>query len=202
MRFLLWRRGCVRPTVLLATVVACTALGALLQRVVPYDRVWLFALPFYLACIAEGMAGVVVRAGLPAWSVPGLAVLLGAGLAVGVVLGDSLAPPAWGTLHHGDQIAALLKPQLRPDDGVVALTPCDAPLKYEFLRQGIAVHYLYDYQLARARRLFVAVDRLHEQTLSGVLAGSRIAASRYGPPRLVRDFGDAAVHELRRPGSL
>ena len=101
-------------------------------------------------------------------------------------------------MHQGDAIAALLKPILRPDDGVVALTPCDAPLKYEFLRQQIPVEYLYDYQLARARRLFVAVDGRQQQDLDGVLAGCAIPAARFTPARLVRDFGDTVLYELRR----
>ena len=92
----------------------------------------------------------------------------------------------------------MLKPILRSDDGVAALTPCDAPLKYEFLRQQIPVEYLYDYQLARARRLFVAVDRRQQQELAGVLAGCAIPAARFTPARVVRDFGDTVLYELRR----
>jgi hypothetical protein len=197
-RLALWRRGCAGPTRLLLTVLGFSVALALVQRVVPYDRVWLFALPLYLACIAEGLSGVVARLPLPARLRPGLAFLLCSGLALGVARGESLAPRSWGTLHHGDAIAALLKPILRPDDGVVALTPCDAPLKYEFLRQQIPVEFLYDYQLARAHRLFVAVDRDQHQDLAGVLAAAAVPATRFGPARLVRDFGATVLYELRR----
>ena len=179
-------------------VLGFSVLAALAQRVVPYDRVWLFMLPLYLACVAEGLSEAALRLPLPALFRPGLALLLCLGLSLCVVRGESLAPRSWATLHHADAIAALLKPILRPDDGVVALTPCDAPLKYEFLRHQIPVEYLYDYQVARARRLFVAVDRPNHQDLSGVLAGSAIAAARFTPPTLVRDFGDTALFELRR----
>jgi hypothetical protein len=201
-RFLLRRGGCAGPTRLLATVLGFGALAALVQRVVPYDRVWLFALPLYLACIAEGLAAAIARLRLPAPLRAGLALVLAIGLALGVVRGESLASRAWGTLHHGAAIAALLKPILRSDDGVVALTPCDAPLKYEFLRQQIPVEYLYDYQLARARRLFVAVDRVHQQEINGVLAGWKIPSDRFTPARVVRDFGDTVLYELRRRSGL
>jgi hypothetical protein len=195
-RMMIRRGGCARPTTLFLAILGFSVAAALVQRVVPYDRVWLFALPLYLACLAEGISGAIAR--LPAPVPLAFPVLLSVGLAFCVVRGESLAPGLWGTLHHGDTIAALLKPILRPDDGVVALTPCDAPLKYEFLRQGIPVDYLYDYRVDRARRLFVAVDRTHQQVLGGVLAGAGVPARRFAVSRLVRDFGDAAVFELRR----
>jgi hypothetical protein len=198
LRMVIAHRGCAAPTKLLLTVMCFSMAAALVQRVVPYDRVWLFALPLYLACIAEGLSGAIARLPLPGPVPQAFAVLLCAGLAFCVVRGESLAPRSWGTLHHGDAITALLGPILRDGDGVVALTPCDAPLKYEFLRQGIPVDYLYDYKVARARRLFVAVDRAHEQNLGGVLAGAGVSGQRFTAPRLVRDFGDAAVFELRR----
>ncbi len=191
-------RGCAGPSRLLLTVLGFSLVAALVQRVVPYDRVWLFALPLYLACIAEGLAGVLERLRLPAPFRPGLALLLAAGLALCVLRGESLAPRAWGTLHHGHAIAALLKPILRADDGVAVLTPCDAPLKYEFLRQQIPVEYLYDYQLARARRLFVAVDRRQKQELDEVLAGCAVPAARFTLSRVVHDYGDTVLYELRR----
>ena len=75
-RLLVWRRGCAGPTRLLLTVLGFSVSAALVQRVVPYDRVWLFALPLYLACVAEGLSGVIERLPLPAPLRPGLALLL------------------------------------------------------------------------------------------------------------------------------
>jgi hypothetical protein len=183
---------------LLATVLGFSVAASLVQRVVPYDRVWLFALPLYLGCIAEGLAAAIERFPLPHAIRRALPGALCIGLVVCVSRGDALAPRSWGTLHHGDAIAASLKPVLRADDGVVALTPCDAPLKYEFLRHGIPAEYLYDYKVARARRLFVAVDRAHHQDLVGVLAAAGVPVTRFTTPRVVRDFGDAALYVLGR----
>jgi hypothetical protein len=195
-RIVIWGRACAAPTVLFLTVSGFSVAAAIVQRVVPYERVWLFALPLYLACVAEGLSGAIETLRLPARLEPAWSVLLAIGLAVCAVRGQSLAPRSWGTLHHGDAVASLVKPILRLDDGVVAMTPCDAPLKYEFLRQGIPIEYLYDYRVARAARLFVAVDRDHDQNLGGVLAGCGVPAGRFSRARLVRDFGDAAVFEL------
>jgi hypothetical protein len=201
-RLMVVRRGCGAPTGLLLTVLGWSIAAALMQRVVPYDRVWLFALPLYAACVAEGLSAAMER--LPGAS-PGQVAKLHSGLAVLLCLvfsflvarGDSLSPRIWGTLHHADTMARLLKPILRPDDAVVALTPCDAPLKYEFLRHQIPVEYLYDFRIARARRLFIAVNR-PAQDVPGVLAYFDIPASRFSTPRLVYDFGDSALYDMVR----
>jgi hypothetical protein len=128
---------------------------------------------------------------------PGLAVLLCLGLSALVARGEALSPKMWGTLHHADAMARLLKPILRPDDGVVALTPGDAPLKYEFLRHRIPVEHLYDYRIARARRVYVAVNR-PDQDVAAALAQFDIPASRFSTPRPVVDFGSSVLYELER----
>jgi hypothetical protein len=202
-RFLAGRSGRAAPSGLLLAVLGFSLAAGLLQRVVPYDRVWLFAQPLYAAAVAEGLSWGLDRLRLPlvhrhgGWLPAVLAVLLCLGLSGLVVRGRSLAPGTWLTLHHADAIARDLKPLLGPDDGVAALAPADAPLKYEFLRHQIAADVLYDHRIGRARRLFVALNQ-PGQSLPEVLAGCKIQASRYSPPRLVRDYGTAALYELRR----
>jgi hypothetical protein len=93
-----------------------------------------------------------------------------------------------------------LKPSLRPDDGVVTMTPCDSPFKYEFLRHGVPVEHLYDYRIARARRLFVLVLRDY-QDFDQVLATFHVPASHFTPPRIWRDDGDAILYVMERRDS-
>jgi hypothetical protein len=201
-RSLLGRAGCGAPNGLLLTVLGWSVAVALAQRVVPYDRVWLFAMPLYAACIAEGLSrsvdwlpGVAGRWG--ARLRPVLAVLLCMGLAGLVARGETLGPTSWRTPLHGDDMARRLKPILRPDDGVVTLTPCDSPVKYEFLRHQVPVEFLYDYRIARARRLFVLVLR-HYQDVAQVLANFEVPVSRFTPPRIWLDYGDSVLYEMER----
>src|SRR5262249_32839524 len=63
-----------------------------------------------------------------------LATLLALGLSILAARGPSLAPGSWLTLHHADAMARLLQPVLGSEDGIIAESPCDAPLKFEFLR--------------------------------------------------------------------
>jgi hypothetical protein len=204
------RRACGAPSGLFLTVIGASVSVALVQRVVPYDRVWLFALPMYAGCVAEGLsraiarlpglvpdAGVEDQTGRATKRHAVLAVLLCAGLASLVARGESLGPKTWLTLHHADAMARLLKPILRPVDGVVALSPCDAPLKYEFLRQGVPAEHLYDYRIARACRLYVAVNGPADaEDVAEVLARFQVPVYRFSTPRLVRDFGGSALYAL------
>jgi hypothetical protein len=190
------REGAGDISCLLLIVLVWSTAVALAQRVIPYDRVWLFALPIYAGCIASGLAGLIGRRERLA---PALAVLLCLVLCGFVVRGDSIGQETRRlTLTDGEAIALLLKPTLRPGDGVLALVPCDAPLKYEFLRHGIPVEYLYDYRIAGARRLYVAVGRSADQDVGGVLDAWKIAPRLFTEPTLVRDFGDSALYVMDR----
>jgi hypothetical protein len=181
---------------LLLIVLVWSTAVALAQRVIPYDRVWLFALPIYAGCIASGLAAPIGRR---SWLAPVLAPLLCLVLCGFVVRGDSIGQETRRlTLTEGDAIARLLKPTLRPGDGVLVTVPCDAPLKYEFLRHGIPVEHLYDYRIAQARRLYVAVGRSADQDVGGVLIAWKIHAPRFTEPVLVRDFGDSALYVMDR----
>jgi hypothetical protein len=200
-RLMLSRRGIGTATSLFLTVLACSLALALAQRVVPYDRVWTFAIPLYAACIAEGLTRVIEQIpSRPSGRLgPALAVLLTLGLSFPVARGDTLDPEStYSTLNHAEDIGRYLKPALRPGDGVLVLSPCDAPLKYEFLCQGVPVEHFYDYTINRANRLYVVFDRPSHQDLNMVLAGFKIAPSAYTVPNLVRDFGESAIYELQR----
>jgi hypothetical protein len=203
-RLVLARRGIGTPTSLSLTVLAWSLALALAQRVVPYDRVWTFAIPLYAACVGEGLARAFERIPFGPTGIwprlgPALAVLLGLGLSWPVARGDTLdTESCFYTMNHAEEIVRFLKPTLRPGDGVLVLSPCDAPLKYEFLRRRVPVEHFYDYTITRANRLYVAVDRPNHQDLSMVLAGFKVPLSAYTVPRVVRDFGESAIYELQR----
>jgi hypothetical protein len=189
---------------LTAAVFAWTLAIALIQRVVPFDRVWLFLLPLYAGCVACGLDAVAGRAfglddrvRLAVGST--LAVVAGLGLVACVVVGGSIPRETEKlTMNDGEAIARDLKPILRPRDGVLVVLPADAPLKYYFLAAGIPVEHLYDYRVAAARRLYIAVNRPNGQTPESVLRDARIAVPPTAAPRLVRDYGRSALYVLDR----
>jgi hypothetical protein len=200
-RNVLSRRGPGTATSLFVTVLAGSLALALAQRVVPYDRVWTFAIPLYAACIGEALTRLIERISIERSGRlgPAMAVILALGLSLLVARGRTLyRESSYLTLNHAEEIARFLKPTLRPSDGILVLSPCDAPLKYEFLSHAMPVEHFYDYTISRANRLFVVFDRPSHQDLSMVLEGYKLSSSASTVPRLVQDFGESAIYEMQR----
>jgi hypothetical protein len=186
---------------LFVTVVAWSLAVALVQRVVPFDRVWLFACPLYAACLGAGLAAVVERVGAGRMAVeraaPAVAVVLSLGLGALVVLGGALDREAREqSLSHADDIVRILKSELKDRDAIVATLPCDATLKYALQTHGVPADYLHDYRMVRASRLYVVVQRPAGQSVESVLGAIGVPRARFTVPRAVQDFGDSVLYEL------
>jgi hypothetical protein len=147
---LLWHRkiGSQRVPLALALLLFVGPL-VLLQRVIPFERVWLFALPLYFIAAAAGLAVVLEplfhRLHLRhAMALVALVIALFAGLRVersrSVYLNnESRGMPALAAwlkvqLSSGDQ--------LHPGDTIVAVPPSDGPLRYYLQREGVPTSYL------------------------------------------------------------
>jgi hypothetical protein len=171
------------------------------QSRVPFDRVWLFLLPLYLGCLGAGAAALLDRVwnAQMRWAFASSALGLGAFLMAFVVGSDSISKDAQRlTINHGTDISRRLAPLLGPDTAVITELPCDGPLKYYFLVNRVPVEPLYDYRIARARRLFVVVNRPNGQTAQGVLRSNRIPMIETRDLRLLEDHGLSAVYVLDR----
>jgi hypothetical protein len=120
------------PLGLLALAV-CLVL-VLLQRVAPFERVWLFLLPLYFAVAAIGLARV------------GYALAPVAALALGYNVlssGSILASTETGVFPDAQNVAMALRGHLQADDAVVTELPASLPqLQYYFPRAGLAIETL------------------------------------------------------------
>ncbi len=116
-------------------LVVCLLL-VLLQRVAPFERVWLFLLPLYLSIASAGLARFV----------DGRLV----GLVFGGVLayttltsGSILASTETGVFPDAEGVARSLAPRLAPDDAVMTQLPASLPeLQYYFPRFGLPITVL------------------------------------------------------------
>ncbi|MGO9601242.1 MAG: hypothetical protein ACLP7Q_24955 [Isosphaeraceae bacterium] len=196
------RGGMGRLTLLLLILLSWTLAVAWLQRVIPYDRVWLFLLPVYLGCVGAGLAmSVEALAGHRAGPALRLAAVFALELGLGllVVRGDGLDRETHQlSLYDADAITQWLKPRLRHRDAVVALSPCDGPLKSSFIRHRVPTEWLHDYWVSRAQRIFIAVERSSGQTVGSVMESLRIPLSPGVEPHLVLDLGDSSLHVYQR----
>ena len=113
--------------------VAVCLLVVLLQRVAPFERVWLFLLPLYLVIASAGLARFVDGRLL--------------GLIFGGVLtfttltsGAILASTETGVFPDAEGVARTLAPRLAPDDAVMTELPASLPeLQYYFPRFGLPI---------------------------------------------------------------
>jgi hypothetical protein len=136
------------PLGLLAPLV-CTGL-VLVQRVAPFERVWLFLLPLYVVIASAGLARFVDGRLL--------AVFFGAivGFAT-LTSGSILRSPETGAFPDAEAVARSLSGRLTTDDAVVTTLPASLPeLQYYFPRAGLPTEALVR-PPDEARRLYLVV---------------------------------------------
>jgi hypothetical protein len=174
------------------------------QRVVPFERVWLFLIPLYLMTAAAG----VVFALRPLAERVTNEVLSGV---VAVVLAGSLTATAvatqavrhseqTSTFRDGEPVATFLARRLRSGDKVLVAPPADAILEYHLARRGLdpsALIYWTD-PGTTGRFVVVVKEGRQDYTLTEILRDTRLAGLRLGEPRLLRHYDAAAVYELHR----
>jgi MFS family permease len=189
------RLGAQRVPLLPIAVIWCGGL-VLVQRVVPFPRVWLFLIPLAFGTAAAGLTLPWPRrrtplAG-PLAALALLAVLAGATVASGGVLRS----PETGTLRAAAPMAAILRDRLAPGDAVVVALPANQPLAYYLDRDGIPPdRYLRPpgRGLLQRRRLFVVVDAAEGQTLQRLLAALGPGAVR---PRMLGHWESGSLYQV------
>jgi len=163
------------------------------QRVVPFERVWTFALPLYFAASAAGFALVAT------WLLSRLPIRHGMTLFV-------VAMCLWTAwyVRRGDIIystnegrgmqdtAMYLKPRLTTGDSVLVTLPSLAPLEYYFLKQEIPIAYL---NAPVSHHLFIVVNQVADDTLAKVLASREIDPPRQ-PGVPIAQFDSVVLYEI------
>jgi hypothetical protein len=160
-----------RPSLFGLLVAAVAGIGAvaLLQRVAPPSRVWLFLLPVFAGMAATGLGSLVELAGGAAWDegrAQGQArsrlPTLWAAVIVVVCVWMAL-PLAGGDAFLADNeardlpaIADYLRHELRPGDAVLAAPPLEEPLAYYFYRRHLPREYVN--AEPKGGRCFVVLD--------------------------------------------
>jgi len=165
-----------------------------IQRVVPFERVWTFALPLYFITSAAGLALVATRLMKSFPIRHGMTVVVVAVFlwtAWYVRRGDIVYSTNEG---RGMQDTAIyLKPRLTTGDSVLVALPSLAPLEYYFLKQEIPIAYL---NAPESHRLFVVVNHVADDTLAKVFASREIDPPKQ-PARPVAQFDTVVLYEIQ-----
>jgi 4-amino-4-deoxy-L-arabinose transferase-like glycosyltransferase len=152
----------------------------MLQRVLPFPRIWL---PFLLLIF-------ITAASSWPWSRSEPAVATAVFIALTMTGMNSTRLRETGELRAVREIARELNRRASPGDPVLALPPSEIPIAFYNHR----VEVLHP-DVNRAR-LFAIENRDYGQTLPATLAFFKIDPKRYAI-RKVRDFGSSALYELR-----
>jgi hypothetical protein len=117
------------PLGVLAALICLVLVAA--QRVAPFERVWLFLLPLYLAIAGAGLARLI----------DGRLLAAGFGLVLGfftLTSGSILSSTETGAFPEAEAVTSALAPRLAPDDAVETRLPASLPeLQYYFSRYGL-----------------------------------------------------------------
>jgi hypothetical protein len=198
---LLWHRkiGSQRVPLALALLL-CVAPLVFVQRVIPFERVWLFALPLYFICAAAGLA----MALEPVFHRPHLRHAM-ALLALVAALFAGLRVERSGSVYLSNEsrgmpaLAAWLKGHLSSGDTIVAVPPSDGPMRYYLQREGVPTSYLNSSLGGRGQaphRRLVVVNESSRDTVEQVCeaAGQPHQPSRNA--KLLVQFESAKLYEV------
>lgn len=186
----------------------------LVQRVVPYDRVWIFLLPFYFIVVSAGLellwrrlapSGVPLRREVV--GILGLVLALGLGWNVVATQSVYYADDT-GSLRDGESIAAWMKDNLRQRDIVLAVVPADGPLEYYLPKLGLKpADYWYSTQIkgptVEPGRRVLAVVKDRGPDLDKMLKTAGLDPAGISTPELVRRFSETGIYQFaaRSPGN-
>jgi hypothetical protein len=178
----------------------CVAPLVFVQRVIPFERVWLFALPLYFICAAAGLA----MALEPVFHRPHLRHAM-ALLALVAALFAGLRVERSGSVYLSNEsrgmpaLAAWLKGHLSSGDTIVAVPPSDGPMRYYLQREGVPTSYLNSSLGGRGQaphRRLVVVNESSRDTVEQVCeaAGQPHQPSRNA--KLLVQFESAKLYEV------
>jgi 4-amino-4-deoxy-L-arabinose transferase-like glycosyltransferase len=178
-------------TRLVLVAVAWSGVLLLVERWVPFHRVWTFLIPVYWMTAA---AGIVVLLRRQRWAAPlSIALCLSIGGSV-LASGSVLRSPDTGYFPDAERVAVSLR-ALGAGDKVLAYNPATVPLLY-YAR----LHHqtlLLGSPASADRRIFIVVDSAVGQTLGQLaqrFASARFPAGMLEQATLYQRFARAAVY--------
>ena len=175
----------------------------ILQRVAPFDRVFLFLLPLFCVVASSGLswlATVAVRASRRPVHIDISATVASA---IFVVVSASIFSTKCitnsgetGALNDAPAITAMLKPHIQEYDLVYCWPPANSILEYYFYSQGISRKYLKERRGMTGRSVVVTCPG---QTVPGILRSVGAGDIPSSSVRLTKSFAGANVYEIPTP---
>ena len=185
---------------IILAVVIWLVLILLVQRVVPYSRVWLFLLPLYITLASSGVSYLLkpVESKISHHKSAILAILaitLSFWLSLNGIHRQSVYySNEGGTSKDAEAITVFLKDYVNPGDRVLAVGSAGPPLKYYFNLYDIPGEYLSS-DLKASHRILIIVNE-PGQILEELLDKEGLSAANYSVPRLIQRYKFASLYEM------
>ena len=195
------RRVCAYRVPVVAAALLWVLPVITIQRVIPFERVWLFFLPLYLGLASAGLSYLF---GASRFSARSIVFMMGI-LVLTIWLGLSVVGSRsvyysneTGTLRDAEAITIFLKGYLKSGDRVIAAVPSDAPLVYYFNLHEIPLKY-FTGDLVSNKRIMVVINESYHQTLKWFLDRIKREEVGFNTPEVILRYESATLYQIVRP---
>jgi uncharacterized membrane protein len=187
----------------LPLVIGC-GLVLLVQRAIPYSRVWLFLQPFIFILAAAGWVGFFYRI-LPSPEQSKhryfyiVVLLIMAALAFPVAQSSNIyLERETGSLPQADQIADYLISQVSAGDVVLSNRPAYLILEYYFRQAGMDIPSLQSWQSGTtAQNIYLVVNEFYGENINLVVNTTDLAGlAGISKPELLKEFEGAQIYRV------
>jgi hypothetical protein len=195
---ILERRTLRAPASLLAGLVSISLL-LVGQRVVPFERVWLFLIPLYfgVACTGIVMAARALQQSVGVRETHGIsiaAILVSVGLSASLMITNVIYATNEG--KDSEAITELLKGRLKTGDRVIVELPYDVPLEYYFDKHMVPTDFLFcDPKVSDELFVVSPIGHAPESVLNEI--GEPVGTGLRSP-ELIKRFTDTNLFEVGR----
>jgi len=193
------RSAAHRIPIVLAVVIWCVPV-LMVQRVIPFERVWLFLLPLFFILASSGLSYIYclinsqIGKARPIFFTT-LIVVVSGWMGINAIRSQSVYYSEEGAFRDAEDIVLFLKERLEPQDSVVAGFNA-APLEYYFMAHEVPVQYLADAD--ESIRVWTAVNGAPAERLNDILALHGVSRTDFTKPRLIKKFDFAELYQMDR----
>ena len=155
---------------LFIAVILCCLIVFFLQKVIPFERVWLFLLPLFLSFSGIGLSFMVHKSAKGknvATILLSIVILMLTGYNI-ISHGSIYKSSQTGTFIDAKEIALFFKTKLNDNERVIAICPSNAILSYYFNYYNIAYNYLY-YDNLNASSIYIVVNNTEGQNIDTLI---------------------------------
>lgn len=170
-------------------VIMPTLIILIIQRVVPFTRVWLFILPIYFAIAFSGIGYLIEKSKISERNkiciIYALIIVIGTINTIYLIKNKSIQiSKETGVLNESEEILQYISTIIKNDDVIIAKCPSDNIVKYKMLKKGLfqKVYSTYDRNEIQRNDIksgFVIINLKYNQTLDKILEEIKLNKDNY-----------------------